>query len=91
MKDTCYQCETVVTCAAGTSEPYQVGLHQGSAFTSFLCAIIKFIIDSLTENIRKEAHWQLMFADDVVLFAYMGERRAGVGTVKVGGSLGEET
>ena len=24
-------------------------------------------MDSLTENIRKEAHWQMMFADDVVL------------------------
>ena len=26
-------------------------------------------MDSLTENIRKEAHWQMMFADDVVLCA----------------------
>ena len=32
----------------------------------FLFAIM---VDSLTENIRKEAHWQMMFADDVVLCA----------------------
>ena len=33
-----HQCETVVRCAAGTSEPYavEVGLYQGSAFSPFL-------------------------------------------------------
>ena len=53
-------------CAAGTSEPFavEVGLHQGSAFSPFLFAIM---MDSLTENIRKEAPWQMMFTDDVVL------------------------
>ena len=61
----------------------EVGLHQGSAFSPFLFAIM---MDSLTENIRKEAPWQMMFADDVVLWA----RRAGVGTGAVDGSLGEE-
>ena len=63
-----HQCETVVRCAAGTSEPFavEVGLHQGSAFSPFLYAIM---MDSLTENIRKEAPWQMMFADDVVLCA----------------------
>ena len=32
------QCETVVRCAAGTSEPFavDVGLYQGSAFSPFL-------------------------------------------------------
>ena len=63
-----HQCETVVRWAAGTSEPFavEVGLHKGSAFSPFLFAIM---IDSLTENIRKEASWQMMFADDVVLCA----------------------
>ena len=67
-KDMYHQCETVVRCAAGTSEPYavEVGLHQGSAFSPFLFAIM---MDSLTENIRKEAAWQMMFEDDVVLCA----------------------
>ena len=68
VKDMYHQCETVVRCAAGTSEPFavEVGLHQGSAFSPSLFAIM---IDSLTENIRKEAPWQMMFADDVVLCA----------------------
>ena len=60
--------ETVVRCAAGTSEPFavEVGLHQGSAFSPFLFAIM---MDSLMENIRKYAPWQMIFADDVVLCA----------------------
>ena len=42
-----HQCETVVRCAAGTSEPFgvEVGLHQGSAFNPFLFAIM---MNSLT-------------------------------------------
>ena len=54
VKDMYHQCETVVRCAAGTSEPFavEVGLHQGSAFSPFQFAIM---MDSLTENIRKEA------------------------------------
>ena len=68
VKDMYHQCETAVRCAAGTSEPFavEVGLHQGSAFSPFLLAIM---MDSLTENIRKQAPWQMMFADDVVLCA----------------------
>ena len=42
----------------------EVGLHQGSAFSPFLFAIM---MDSLTENIRKEASWQMMFTDDMML------------------------
>ena len=47
------QCEAVMRCAAGTSEPFavKVGLHQGSAFSPFLFAIT---MDSLTESMRKE-------------------------------------
>ena len=63
VKDTC---ETVVGHAEGTIEPFtvEVGLHQGSAFSPFLLAIM---MDSRTENIRKEAPWQMIFADGVVL------------------------
>ncbi len=68
VKDMYHQCETVVRCAAGTSEPFavEVDLHPGSAFSPFLFAIM---MDSLTDNTRKEAPWQMMFADDVVLCA----------------------
>ena len=68
VKDMYHQCDTVVRCAAGTSEPLavEVGLHQGSAFSPSLFAIM---LESLTENIRKEAPWQMMFADDVELCA----------------------
>ena len=68
VKNMYHQCETVVRCAAGTSEPFavEVGIHQGSAFSPFLFVIM---MDSLTENIRREAPWQMMFVDDVVLCA----------------------
>ena len=58
----------MVKCAAGTCEPFavEVGLHQGSALSPFLFAII---MDALTDNIRTEAPWQMMFADDVVFCA----------------------
>ena len=64
VKNMYHQCESLVRYAAGTSEPFavEVGLHQGSAFSPFLFSII---MDSLTEK----AHWQTMFADDVVLCA----------------------
>ena len=52
-KDMYHQCETVVRCAAGTSELFavEVGLLQGSAFGPLLFAIMMY---SLTENIRKK-------------------------------------
>jgi len=60
--------QTAVSCAAGTSQlfPVEVGLHQGSALSPFLFAII---MDSLTNTVREESPWQMMFADDVVLCA----------------------
>ena len=64
-----YQCETVVRCNAGTSVSFavEVGLHQGSAFSPFLFAIV---IDGFTDGKhQKKAPWQMMFADDVVLCA----------------------
>lgn len=41
-----------------------VGLHQGSALCTYLLDII---MDVLTDNVRKEAPWCKMFADDIVL------------------------
>ena len=56
-------------CAAGTNELFAVNvcLHRGSPFIPFLFAIIN---DGFTDgNIRKEAAWQMTFADDGVVCA----------------------
>jgi hypothetical protein len=57
---------TAVKSAAGLSEYFSVGvgLHQGSALSPFLFAIV---MDRLTDTVRKESPQTMMFADDVVL------------------------
>ena len=58
--------ETVVRCAIGTTESFKVkvGLHQGSAFSPFLFAVI---MDMLTDEVRREPPWTMLFADDIVI------------------------
>ena len=54
--------ETVVRCAVGTTEIFivKVGPHQGS----FLFAVI---MDRLTNKVRREPPWTMLFADDIVI------------------------
>ena len=58
--------ETVVRCAVGTTESFKVkfGLHQGSALSPFLFAMI---MDRLTDKIRREPPWTMLFADNIVI------------------------
>ncbi|KAK3524528.1 hypothetical protein QTP70_029840 [Hemibagrus guttatus] len=57
---------TVVSCAVGQTEEFkvEVGLHQGSALSPFLFAIV---MDQLSEEVRQESPWTMMFADDIVI------------------------
>ena len=58
--------ETVVRCAVGTTESFKVkvGLHQGSALSLFLFAVI---MDRLTDKVRREPPWTILFADDILI------------------------
>ena len=58
--------ETVVRCAVGTTESVKVkvGLHQGSVLSSFLFAVI---MDRLTDEVRREIPWTMLFANDIVI------------------------
>ncbi|KAK3546573.1 hypothetical protein QTP70_029961, partial [Hemibagrus guttatus] len=57
---------TVVRCAVGQTEEFnvEVGLHQGSALSPFLFAIVMY---QLSEEVRQESPWTMMFADDIVI------------------------
>ncbi|KAK3529743.1 hypothetical protein QTP86_003019 [Hemibagrus guttatus] len=57
---------TVVRCAVGQTEEFkvEVGLHQGSALSPFLFAIV---MNQLSEEVRQESPWTMMFADDIVI------------------------
>ncbi|KAK3567221.1 hypothetical protein QTP86_014214 [Hemibagrus guttatus] len=57
---------TVVRCAVGQTAEFkvEVGLHQGSALSPFLFAIV---MDQLSEEVRQESPWTMMFADDIVI------------------------
>ena len=57
---------TTVKSAVGMTDGFgvNVGLHQGSALSPFLFAIL---MDRLTDEVRKDSPWNMMFADDIVI------------------------
>ena len=57
---------TPVRCAVGVTEGFEVkvGLHQRSALSPCLFAMV---MDRITDDIREEAPWTMMFADDIVI------------------------
>ena len=57
---------TTVRCAVGMTEGFkvEVGLHQGLALSPFLFAMV---MDRLTDEVRQESPWNMMFADDIVI------------------------
>ncbi|KAK3522013.1 hypothetical protein QTP70_021391 [Hemibagrus guttatus] len=61
-----YERSRTVRCAVGQTEEFnvEVGLHQGSALSPFLFAIV---MDQLSEEVRQESPWTMMFADDIVI------------------------
>ena len=56
---------TAVRCAVGVTERFdvKVGLNQGSALSPCLFAMV---MNRMTDEIRKEAPWSMMFSDDIV-------------------------
>nr|XP_033493144.1 uncharacterized protein LOC117263658 [Epinephelus lanceolatus] len=66
VQDMYESCRTVVRCAVGVTEEFkvEVGLHQGSALCPFFFAMV---MDRLTDEVRQECPWTMMFADDIVI------------------------
>ena len=58
--------KTVVRCAVGTTESFKVkfGVHQGSPLSLILFAVI---MDRITNEVRRETPWKMLFAADIVI------------------------
>ena len=58
--------KTVVRYAVGTTESFKVklGLHQGSALSPFLFAVI---MNRLQDEVRREPSWTMLFAHNIVI------------------------
>ena len=59
---------TTVRTVVGETNDFSitVGLHQGSALSSYLFALV---MDELTRHMQDEVPWCMLFADDIVLVA----------------------
>jgi len=66
VKDMYDDCTTRVRSTCGETENFAVtvGVHQGSALSPFLLLVV---LECLTKEIRREAPWEMLFADDVVI------------------------
>ena len=73
IKDMYKDATTFVRSDGNTTDfPINIGLHQGSALSPYLFALV---MDEVTRDIQSEIPWCMLFADDVVL---VDESRAGV-------------
>ncbi|KAL6526475.1 hypothetical protein OROGR_015565 [Orobanche gracilis] len=74
IKDMYEGASTSVRTNVGRTEefPIMIGVHQGSALSPFLFAIV---MDKLTRGIQNDVPWCMMFADDIVL---IDETKVGV-------------
>ncbi|KAL6568984.1 hypothetical protein OROGR_000709 [Orobanche gracilis] len=74
IKDMYEGVSTSVRTNVGRTEefPIKIGVHQGSALSPFLFAIV---MDELTRGIQNDVPWCMMFADDIVL---IDETKVGV-------------
>ena len=56
----------LVRCEAGDAKEFEVtvGLNQGSALGLFIFAVF---IDCMTREVQREAMWDMLFADDMVV------------------------
>ena len=66
VQDMYEESETVMRCAVEITESFKVkvGLHEGSALSPFLFAVT---MDGLTDEVRREPPWTMLFADDIVI------------------------
>ena len=66
VQDMYEESKTMVRCAVGTTKSFKVnaGLYQGSALNPFLFGVI---MDKLTDKVRREPPWTMLFADDIVI------------------------
>ena len=74
IQETYRNTKTAVRTEANSSREFciSVGLHQGSALSPLLFAII---VDELTRELRGEEIWELLFADDL---AVMNRKKRGL-------------